>query len=53
MMREAIQERCRHAFTLEDLLPFTEGKIGRDQETGTFIPIGEDLKQQLGAGATE
>lgn len=53
MVRESIQQGCRHAFALEDLAPFTEGQVAGDQQAAAFVAIGEDLEQQLGSGAAE
>lgn len=38
---------------LEDLVPFPEGKVARDQNAPTLIPVGEDLEEQLGAGSVK
>ena len=52
-MRKSVQERRRHPLALEDLLPFAERQIARHQKTGALVTVGEDLEQQVGAGATE
>src|SRR5216683_7782816 len=33
--------------------PFAEGGVGGDRDGGAFLPLGEDLEQQLGAAAVE
>ncbi len=53
VMCQPVQQGLRHAFTLEDLAPFAERQVAGDQQTGAFIPIGEDLEQQLGTGPAE
>lgn len=52
-MGQPVQQRRRHPFALEDLAPLTEGQVAGDQQTGPFIPIGEDLEQEFGAGSAE
>lgn len=50
---EAVEQGGRHAFALEDLVPLAEREIAGDEQAGPFLAIGEDLKQQFGAGAGE
>ena len=50
---KSIQQRGGHPFSLKDLDPLTEWQVACDQEAATFISIGEDLKEQLRAGAGE
>ena len=52
-MGQSIQQGRGHTFALEDLAPLAERQVAGEQETGPFIPIREDLEQQLGAGAAE
>lgn len=52
-MGQPVQQGRRHAFALEDLTPLAERQVAGDQQTGPFIPIGEDLEQQLGPGPAE
>ena len=49
VMGQTIQQSCGHAFTLEDLVPFAEWQVARDQQTGPFVAIGKDLEQQFGS----
>jgi len=53
MMGQAIQQSRRHAFALEDLAPFAERQVTRDQQAGPFVAVGKNLEQQLGPGPTE
>ena len=53
MVRQSVQQSGRHAFSLEDLAPVAERKVAGDQQTATFVPIGEYLEQKLGPGPTE
>ena len=53
VMGQAIQQGRRHAFALEDLPPFTERQIAGVQQAGPFVPVGEDLEQQLGPRTAE
>ena len=52
-MRQPVQQGRGHTLALEDLAPLAERQIAGEQQTGPFIPIREDLEQQLGAGAAE
>ena len=52
-MGQPVQQGRRHAFALEDLAPLTERQVAGEQQTGPFIPIREDLEQQLRSGPTE
>ena len=53
VMGQAIQQSGRHAFALEDLPPFAERQVAGDQQAGPFVPVREDLEQQLSAGPAE
>lgn len=53
MVRQAVQQRCGHAFALEDLPPIAERQVAGQQQAAAFIAIGEDLKQQLGSAMAE
>jgi len=50
---QAVQECGRHPFALEDLAPFAERQVAGDQEAPPLVAVGEDLEEQLGAGAAE
>ena len=52
-MGEPVQQGGRHAFALEDLAPFAERQVAGDQQTGPFVPVREDLEQQLRPGSAE
>lgn len=53
VVRQAVQEGCRHPFALEDLAPLAEGEVAREEQAPTFVAICEDLKEQFRSGATE
>ncbi|APZ91563.1 hypothetical protein Fuma_01152 [Fuerstiella marisgermanici] len=53
MVSQPIEQRGRHAFSLEDLAPVAEGKVAGDQQAAAFVAVGKYLEQQLRAGATE
>lgn len=53
MVCQTVKQGGGHPFPLEDLLPFAERKVGRDQRAATFIAVRKDLKQQFRAAATE
>ena len=50
---EPVQQRRGHAFALEDLSPLAERQVARDQDAAAFVPVGEDLEQQLHPRAAE
>ena len=53
MVRQAVQQRGRHAFALEDLTPVAECQIAGQQQTAAFVAVCEHLKQQFCSAATE
>ncbi len=53
MVRQPIEQRRRHAFSLKDLPPVTERKVAGDQQASTFVAISEYLEQEFGSGSTE
>ena len=53
MMSQTIQQRRRHPFSLEHLVPFAEGQVAGDQQAAPFVAIREHLEQQLGTGSAE
>lgn len=52
-VREAIEQRRGHAFTLEDLAPLAKGEVAGDQDAAALVAVGEDLEEQLGSRAAE
>ena len=52
-MREPIEQRCGHPFALEHLRPFGEREVAGDQRAASFVPVGEQLEQQLGPHTVE
>lgn len=52
-MRQAVQQSRRHPFPLEDRTPFPERQVARDQQARAFVPVGEDLEEQLRPGPAE
>ena len=38
---------------MEDLAPFAEGQVARDQKTPSFVALGKYLEEQLGAATAE
>src|SRR5262249_22920622 len=52
VVRQAVQERRRHPLALEDLIPFTERQVARDQDAATLVAIGEDSEQELDSAST-
>ena len=47
MMGQAIQESRRQIHILKDTRPLRERQIGGHQKGPLFVPLGEDLKEQL------
>ena len=53
-MREAVEQRSGKPFILgEDLRPFREGEIGRDDQAGSFVALAEEAEQMFGATAIQ
>lgn len=50
MVPEPVDGRQRHGFVGEDLVPFTERLISRDQQGSAFIAGGDQLEQHTGLG---
>ena len=48
-MCEPVEECCCHLCVAEDLSPFTEAAIGRDDDTGALIEFAEKVEQQRNA----
>ena len=48
MVHEPVDGRQRHGFVGEDLAPFTERLVGRDQQGSAFIAGSDQLKQHTG-----
>ena len=48
MVHEPVDGRQRHGFVGEDLAPFAERLIGRDQQGSAFIAGGDQLEQYAG-----
>ena len=44
-MCETVEECCCHLCVAEDLSPFTEAEIGRDDDTGALIEFAEKVEQ--------
>ena len=45
-MCEPIEQRCCHLCVAEDLRPFTEAEIGRDDDAGALIELAKKVEQQ-------
>jgi len=50
MMGEPVEQRCGHLRVTEDCGPFREAQIGRDHDTGAFVELAQQMKQQGAAG---
>jgi hypothetical protein len=50
VVHEPVDSRQRHGLVGEDLSPFAEGLIGRDQQGSAFIAGGDQLEQHTGLG---
>ncbi len=50
MVHESIDSRQRHGLVGENLAPFAEGLVGRDQQGSAFIAGSNQLEQHTGLG---
>ncbi len=50
---DPVDDRGDQAGLGEDGAPFAERQVGPDRDGGSFVPLGDDLEEQLGtAGST-
>ena len=52
-MGEPVEERCCHLCVAEDLRPFTEAEVGRDDDACALIEFAEKVEQQRATGRAE
>ena len=52
-MCEPVQQRCCHLCVTEDLRPFTEAEVGRDNDAGALIEFAQKVEQQCAARPAE
>ena len=52
-MREPVEKRRCHLCITEDLRPFTEAEVGRDDDAGALIEFAQKVEQQCAAGRAE
>ena len=52
-MGQAVEQRGRHFWIAEHARPFAEGKIGGDNDRGSFVEPADEMEQQLPAGLSE
>ena len=45
-MCEPVEQRWCHLYIAEDLRPFTEAEVGRDDDAGTLIELAQTEEQQ-------
>src|SRR5690348_4642981 len=50
---EAVDDGGAEAGVGEGLGPAAEALVGRDRDAGLFLPLGQDLEEELGAAAVE
>ena len=53
MVRQAIEQSGGELLVAEDPDPFGEGEIGGDDGRAALVAVGEDVEEQLAAGAVE
>src|SRR4051794_34855406 len=53
VMYEAVDQRSRHDLVAEDLPPFFEAFVAREDRRGVFIAPGEQLEEEHRAGARD
>lgn len=46
MMGQAVEQSGRHFGIAEDVPPFAETQIGRDDDAGAFVEPAEQMEQQ-------
>jgi hypothetical protein len=49
---QSIEQRGRHLGIAEHTRPFTEGKIGGDDDRGALVEAADEVEQELTAGLT-
>ena len=52
-MAQAIEQRGRQLLVAEDLDPLAEGEVGGDERGALLVAIGEEIEEELAAGAVE
>ncbi len=52
-MRETVEQRRCHLCVTEDLRPFTEAEVGRDDDACALIKLAQKVEQQCTAGRAE
>ena len=50
MVHEPVDSRQRHGLVGENLAPFAERLVGRDEQGSAFIEGGDQLEQHTGLG---
>ena len=53
MVGEAIEQRRRHLGINEDVRPFAESQIGRDDDRGALVETADQVEEQLAASLRE
>ena len=53
VMRESIQQGRRHLGVPKDTRPFRETQVGRDDDAGVPVKLGQEMKQQGTARLTK
>ena len=53
VMRQSIQQRCRHLGIAKDARPFGEGQVRRNHHARMLIELREQMEEQGAAGLTE
>ena len=53
MVPEAVEQRRGEFLVAEDLHPLAEREVGRDDRRAPLVAVGEEVEQQLAAGALE
>ena len=53
MVPEAVEQRRGEFLVAEDLHPLAEGEVGGDDRRAPLVAVGEEVEDQLTAGALE
>ena len=49
MVREPVQQGCRHLGVAEDAGPFAEAQVRRDDDAGALVELAQQMEQQRAA----
>ena len=53
MVEEPVEDSRGDHLVAEDVAPFGDGLIGGEQDAAALVPAGDELEEDVGAGALE